>query len=42
VDASAAKSDIKRWRTNWRDEVDGAALYRAMAASEPNAELAQV
>jgi VIT1/CCC1 family predicted Fe2+/Mn2+ transporter len=39
---TAPRSDLKRWRTNFRDEVDGAALYRAMADSEPNAELAQV
>ena len=39
---TAPRSDLKRWRTNFRDEVDGAALYRAMADSEPNPELAQV
>jgi VIT1/CCC1 family predicted Fe2+/Mn2+ transporter len=39
---TAARSDLKRWRTNYRDEVDGAALYRAMAESEPSKELAEV
>lgn len=42
MESGAGRSDLKRWRTNLRDEVDGAALYRAMADSEPNDELAQV
>lgn len=33
--------DVERWRANWQDEVDGAALYRAMAESESNPELAE-
>jgi VIT1/CCC1 family predicted Fe2+/Mn2+ transporter len=36
------RSDAARWRSNLRDEVDGAAVYRAMADGEPNAELAEV
>src|SRR5260370_14922852 len=31
------KSDIKRFRANLRDELDGAALYDELAAAEPNA-----
>ncbi|MGA9400911.1 VIT1/CCC1 transporter family protein [Haladaptatus sp.] len=34
--------DIERWRANWQDEVDGAALYRAMAEGESNPELAEL
>ncbi|WP_231184306.1 VIT1/CCC1 family protein [Haladaptatus sp. DYF46] len=34
--------DVERWRNNWQDEVDGAALYRAMAESESNPELAEL
>src|SRR5579864_7557377 len=30
------KSDIKRFRANLRDEMDGAALYEELAAAEPN------
>lgn len=30
------KSDIKRFRANLRDEMDGAALYEALAAAEPD------
>ena len=36
------RSDLKRWRTNFHDEVDGAALYHAMADSEPNADTNRV
>jgi VIT1/CCC1 family predicted Fe2+/Mn2+ transporter len=32
----AHKSDIKRFRANLRDEMDGAALYEELAAAEPN------
>jgi vacuolar iron transporter family protein len=39
---TADRADVRRWRDNHRDEVDGAALYRAMADAEPSAELAQV
>lgn len=31
------KSDIRRFRANLRDELDGAALYDELAAAEPNA-----
>ncbi len=34
--------DVERWRANWQDEVDGAALYRAMAEGESNPELAKL
>ena len=34
--------DIDRYRTNLRGEVDSAALYRALAAAEPNAQLKEV
>lgn len=39
---TAGRSDAQRWRDNFRDEVDGAALYRAMADAEPSTELAGV
>ena len=38
----ASREDIRRYRENWQDEVDSAAEYRAMAASEANPRLAQV
>ena len=34
--------DVQRYRENWQDEVDSAAEYRAMAASEADPRLAQV
>ncbi len=36
------RTEVQRWRRNFRDEVDGAAIYHAMADGEPNPELAQV
>ncbi len=30
----STSSDIERYRTNLRDELDGAALYAALAAAE--------
>ncbi|GAA5163778.1 hypothetical protein GCM10023321_51160 [Pseudonocardia eucalypti] len=36
------RADVRRYRRNHRAEVDGAALYRAMADAEENAELAKV
>jgi VIT1/CCC1 family predicted Fe2+/Mn2+ transporter len=43
VDTTGMESgDVERWRDNWQDEVDGAALYRAMAESESNPELAEL
>jgi hypothetical protein len=42
MDRVTSRADIQRWRRNFRDEVDGATIYRAMADGEPNAELAQV
>ncbi|MGH3979091.1 MAG: VIT1/CCC1 transporter family protein [Pseudonocardiaceae bacterium] len=38
----ARDRDVQRYRRNYRDEIDGAALYRAMAESEDSAELAKV
>ncbi|HEX2300774.1 MAG TPA: hypothetical protein VHH34_20090, partial [Pseudonocardiaceae bacterium] len=38
----ATSAEVRRWRRNFRDEVDGAALYRAMAEGEPSPELADV
>jgi len=35
-------SDARRYLENWQDEVDSAAEYRAMAASEPDPRLAKV
>ncbi|MDN5851554.1 MAG: hypothetical protein L0K86_01680 [Actinomycetia bacterium] len=40
--AGRAAADVRRWRRNARDELDGAALYRAMADGEQSPELAQV
>jgi vacuolar iron transporter family protein len=37
-----SSDDIHRYRSNLRGEVDSAALYRAMAAAEPNPQLKQV
>ena len=36
------RSDARRYLENWRDEVDSASEYRAMAASEPDRRLAKV
>ncbi len=36
------EQDIARYMANWQDEVDSAALYRAVAAAESNAQLAGV
>lgn len=42
MDQTASKADVRRWRRNFQDEVDGAALYQAMADAEQSAELAEV
>ena len=42
MDRTPGPKDLRRWRRNVRDEIDGAALYRAMAESEPSTELAKV
>lgn len=42
MDRVVGRADVQRWRRNVRDEVDGAAIYPAMADSEPSAELAQI
>ena len=34
--------DVERYRENWQDEVDSAAEYRAMAASETDPKIAKV
>lgn len=33
---------VRRYRENWRGEIDGAAIYCAMAASEDDPNLAEV
>jgi VIT1/CCC1 family predicted Fe2+/Mn2+ transporter len=38
----ASKKDIKRYRANLMDELNSAALYRALAANEKSEELAEV
>jgi vacuolar iron transporter family protein len=38
----ANTNDIERFRENWQDEVDSAAEYRAMAASERDPKIAKV
>ena len=35
-------ADIDRFRENWQDEVDSAAVYRAMGASERDPKIAKV
>jgi len=35
-------ADTERFRENWQDEVDSAAEYRAMAASESDPKIAKV
>jgi VIT1/CCC1 family predicted Fe2+/Mn2+ transporter len=37
-----SSQDLRRYRRNHQDEIDGAALYRAMAAAEESSELAAV
>jgi len=37
-----SSSDLKRYRTNLQDEIDSAAIYRAMTAREEDADLAKV
>jgi VIT1/CCC1 family predicted Fe2+/Mn2+ transporter len=36
------RADVERYRENWQDEVDSAAEYRAMAATEPDPKIAKV
>jgi len=36
------EKDILRYRANWQGEVDGAAIYRAMAGAEPDPKLGKV
>src|SRR5215212_3390555 len=36
------QNDIARYRTNYQDEIDSAALYRELAAAEQNQRLAEV
>ena len=38
----AQRADVRRYRENWQDEVDSAAEYSAMAASEQDPKIAQV
>lgn len=40
--SAASPADIERYRRNLRDEVDGIALYRALAAAEKDPHLRQV
>lgn len=39
---SSDGEDVRRYRENFREEIDGAALYRALADLEPRGELAEV
>lgn len=39
---SPSRADLRRYRVNWQGEVDEAALYRAMAASEPQQSVAEM
>ncbi len=38
----STEADIARYRDAWQDEIDSAAIYRAMAAAERQPQLAQV
>jgi vacuolar iron transporter family protein len=38
----AQRSDVERYRENRQDEIDSAAQYGAMAASEPDPKIAKV
>jgi vacuolar iron transporter family protein len=38
----AGPGDLKRYRANWQGEIDGAALYRALAEAESQPQLAEV
>src|ERR1700732_3667429 len=38
----AQRADVERYLENWQDEVDSAAEYRAMAATERDPKIAQV
>src|ERR1700759_663646 len=38
----AKRADVRRYRENWQDEVDSAAEYSAMAASEQDPKIAKV
>jgi VIT1/CCC1 family predicted Fe2+/Mn2+ transporter len=38
----ATAEDIARYRANWQDEIDSIALYQAVAATEPQPQLAEV
>jgi VIT1/CCC1 family predicted Fe2+/Mn2+ transporter len=38
----SSRTDVKRYRTNLQDEIDGAAVYRSMAAAEADPHLATV
>jgi VIT1/CCC1 family predicted Fe2+/Mn2+ transporter len=37
-----SREDVARYRTNWQGEIDGAALYRALADAESQPQLADV
>jgi rubrerythrin len=38
----SSRTDVKRHRANLQDEIDGAAVYRSMAAAEADPHLATV
>src|SRR5690348_9336944 len=38
----ATREDIARYRANWQDEIESAALYQAIAATEKQPQLAEV
>lgn len=38
----ATPEDITRYQANWRDEIDSIALYQAIAATEPQPQLAEI
>jgi VIT1/CCC1 family predicted Fe2+/Mn2+ transporter len=41
-EAKASAVDVARWLESWREEVDSAALYQAMAATERREEIADI
>ena len=38
----ATQDDVRRYRANWQDEIDSAALYRALAVAEHQPQLSKV
>lgn len=37
-----SEDDVARFRANWQDEIESAALYRVISEAEPQEQLAEV